>query len=79
MRFEAIIIALFGTGLGLAVGVFFGWSIVHALSDQGIDTLVIPVSTLGVVTLIAALAGVAASVLPGRRAARLDVLEAIAS
>ena len=79
VRFEAIIIALFGTGLGLAVGVFFGWSVVHALSDQGIDTLVIPVSTLGVVTLIAALAGVAASVLPGRRAARLDVLEAIAS
>ena len=79
VRFEAVIIALFGTGLGLAVGVFFGWSVVHALSDQGIDTLVIPVSTLGVVTLIAALAGVAASVLPGRRAARLDVLEAIAS
>ena len=38
-----------------------------------------PVPTLAVVTTVAALAGVLASVLPGRRAARLDVLAAIAS
>ena len=58
---------------------FFGWSIVQALSDEGIDKLVIPVPTLAVVTTIAALAGVLASVLPARRAAKLDVLAAIAS
>ena len=79
VRYEAMIIAVFGTLLGLGIGVFFGWSIVQALSDQGIDQLVIPVPTLAVVTTVAALAGVLASVLPGRRAARLDVLAAIAS
>jgi len=79
VRFEAIIISLFGTILGLSVGVFFGWAVVQALSDEGIGTLAIPVPTLAIVTTVAALAGVAASVLPGRRASRLDVLEAIAS
>jgi len=79
VRWEAMIIALFGTLLGLAVGVFFGWSIVDALSTEGIDQLVIPVPTLLIVATIAAVAGVAASVLPARRAARLDVLGAIAS
>ncbi len=77
VRLEAVIIALFGTTLGLAIGGFFGWSIVRALASEGIDQLVIPVPTLAVVTVIAALSGVAASVLPARRAARLDVLGAI--
>lgn len=79
VRFEAIIISLFGTILGLSVGVFFGWAVVQALAEDGISTLAIPVPTLAIVTTVAALAGVAASVLPGRRASRLDVLEAIAS
>jgi putative ABC transport system permease protein len=79
VRWEAMIIAVFGTLLGLAIGVFFGWSIVEALSDQGIDQLVIPVPTLAIVTTVAAAAGVLASVLPARRAAKLDVLGAIAT
>ncbi len=41
VRWEAMIIAVFGTLLGLGIGLFFGWSIVQALGDQGIDTLVI--------------------------------------
>ena len=39
VRWESIIIAVFGTTLGLAVGTFFGWAIVRALADEGIDTL----------------------------------------
>jgi len=39
----------------------------------------VPIASLAVVVLLAALAGVAAAVLPARRAARLDVLRAIAS
>jgi putative ABC transport system permease protein len=79
VRWEAMIIALFGTAMGLAIGLFFGWSIVGALRDEGIDQLVIPVPTIAVVSIIAALAGIAASILPARRAARLDVLAAIAA
>ncbi len=79
VRWEAIIIAVFGTTLGLAVGTFFGWAVVRALADEGIDTLTVPVGSLAVVTGIAALAGAIAAVLPARRAARLDILKALAA
>ncbi len=78
IRWEAILLALFGTALGLVIGTFFGWAMVTALADEGL-TLAIPWPTLGVVTTIAAFAGVAAAALPARRAARLDILRAIAS
>ena len=79
VRWESMIIALFGTLLGLSVGLFFGWSVVHALADQGFTSFVVPTGSLLVVGAIAAIAGVAAAVLPARRAARLDVLGAIAT
>jgi putative ABC transport system permease protein len=79
VRWESIIIAVFGTTLGLGVGVLFGWAIVGALADEGIDTLTVPTGSLAVVTLIAGVAGALAAVLPARRAARLDVLDAVAT
>ena len=79
VRWESIIIAVFGTALGLAVGTFFGWATVRAMADQGIDTLTVPVASLTVVTLIAAFAGAIAAVLPARRAAKIDVLRALVS
>ena len=79
VRWEATIIAVFGSTLGLAIGTFFGWAVVRALADQGIDTLTVPIGSLAVVTLIAAAAGATAAILPARRAARLDVLAALAS
>ena len=72
-----MIIALLGTVLGLVVGVFFGWALVQALSDEGIDRLRIPFGTLAFVVVLAGLAGIVAAILPARRAARLDVLRAI--
>ncbi|HEY7626732.1 MAG TPA: FtsX-like permease family protein, partial [Ilumatobacteraceae bacterium] len=77
VRYESVIIALLGTVLGLAIGTAFGWSIVKALADEGLDTFAFPATQLAVVTAIAALAGVAAAALPARRAARLNVLAAI--
>jgi putative ABC transport system permease protein len=79
VRWESMIIALFGTVLGLTIGLFFGWSMVHALADKGFNSFVVPVGSLAVVAVIAAIAGVGAAVLPARRAARLDVLGAIAT
>jgi putative ABC transport system permease protein len=79
VRWESMIIALFGTVLGLSVGLFFGWSMVHAMADQGFKSFVVPTGSLVIVAAIAAIAGVAAAVLPARRAARLDVLGAIAT
>ena len=77
VRWESVVIALQGTLLGLAVGVFFGWALVQALSDEGINRLNIPFVNLAVVVVLAGLAGVVAAIPPARRAARLDVLRAI--
>lgn len=79
IRWESVIIALQGTALGLLVGIFFGWALVTALSDRGIDQFTVPIGTMAVIVLIAALSGVLAAVIPSRRAARLDVLRAVVS
>jgi putative ABC transport system permease protein len=79
VRWESVIIALFGTLLGLVIGLFFGWALVQALKSNGINRLTVPAGPLLTVVVVAALAGVTAAILPGRRAARLDVLKAIAA
>jgi putative ABC transport system permease protein len=78
IRWESVLVALLGTTTGLAVGLFFGWALVQAMSDDGIE-LTIPTGQLLVITALAALAGVLAAVLPARRAARMDVLEAVSA
>ena len=60
-----------GTALGVAVR--------GALAGQGVAQLSVPVGRLLLFLVLAAGAGVLAAVLPARRAARLDVLEALAS
>jgi putative ABC transport system permease protein len=77
IRWEAVLIAVFGALLGTAVGLFFGWAMVQALKTQGITELTVPVGQLIFYILIAALFGVLAAWLPARRAAKLDVLSAI--
>jgi putative ABC transport system permease protein len=77
IRGEAVVIALFGVAGGLGLGTFFGWAVVQALADQGIDTLTVPFLQLAVITAIAATAGALAAVLPARRAARVPVLDAL--
>ena len=79
VRWESIIIAVFGTAVGLAVGTLFGWAVVRAMADNGIRTLDVPVGSQAIVTVIAALAGALAAVMPARRAAKLDVLTALAA
>jgi putative ABC transport system permease protein len=77
IRWESVIIALQGTVLGLLVGVFFGWALVRAQKSQGITTFSIPYLTLLIMIILAGLAGVAAAILPSRRAAKLNILRAI--
>jgi putative ABC transport system permease protein len=79
IRWESVIIAVQGALLGLVIGVFFGWALVTALEDEGLNTFTVPVLSLVIVVVLAALAGVVAAVMPARRAARLDVLRAIIS
>jgi len=77
VRWEAMLIAVFGAILGIAVGGLFGWAMVSALGPQGIDRLAIPAGQLIGYVVFAGVAGVIAALGPARRAAKLNVLEAI--
>lgn len=77
IRVESVIIAILGALLGVAIGIAFGIAMQRALVGVGVTELAIPLRQLLVYVLVAALAGVVAAVLPARRAAKLDVLQAI--
>jgi putative ABC transport system permease protein len=77
IRWEAVIIAVFGAILGTAVGIFFGWAMVQALEDQGVRVLSVPALRLLIYIVVAGVIGVIAAVIPAWRATRLDVLKAI--
>jgi putative ABC transport system permease protein len=79
VRWEAVLIALFGTAGGLGVGTFFGWAMIKALADEGFKTFKLPFFSLAVIAVLAGLFGVVAAMLPARRAAKLDILNAIAA
>jgi putative ABC transport system permease protein len=79
VRWETVIIALLGTALGIVIGVFFGWSISVTIRNGGLGAFTLPVTPLIVIALIAVIGAVIAVIRPASRAARLDVLRAIAN
>lgn len=78
---ESVIIAVLGTAVGLGVGILFGWALVRALAadEPDLARFAVPWDQLVVTIVISIVAGIAAGWLPARRAARLDVLAAIAT
>jgi putative ABC transport system permease protein len=80
VRWEALLIALFGTTAGVGLGVFLGWALTRAVATQeGFGVFAVPPVPIGIIVGVGALAGVIAAVRPARRAARLDVLAALAA
>jgi putative ABC transport system permease protein len=77
VRYESVITALIGAILGTVLGIVFATLMSVPLSDEGFE-LAYPVGTLLLLFVLAALAGVLAAIGPARRAARLDVLRAVA-
>jgi putative ABC transport system permease protein len=75
VRYEAVITSLIGGVLGVVVGLVLAILFTQPLNDF---TLSIPVVSLIVLLVLAGLAGVGAAILPARRAAKLDVLDALA-
>lgn len=75
---EAVVISIFGALLGVVVGTGLGAAVVEALKDEGITDLVLPWGQMGIFLGLAAIIGVIAAVLPAVRAARINVLGAIA-
>ncbi len=79
IRYESVITAMIGGILGLVIGVV-GAILVTTFTLSGSGYVQsIPVGTLIVLLFVAALAGLLAAQLPARRAARVDVLRALAS
>jgi putative ABC transport system permease protein len=80
IRSEAVILALFGAVVGIVVGTGLGAALSHSLEkSQEVTVVSIPIPSLVLLVVIAAFLGLAAASWPARRAAKLDVLVAIAA
>ncbi|MGW3244252.1 ABC transporter permease [Streptomyces sp. NPDC001070] len=78
VRLESLVISLFGAVLGIGLGVFIGWAAGGLIkADLAGYAMVLPWDRIGLFLAIAAVVGVLAALWPARRAARLNMLEAI--
>jgi len=79
VRWESVLVAAFGTAGGLGLGAFLGWALTRAADSAGTGTFAVPPLQLAVVLAAGLLAGAVAGLRPAGRAARLDILKAIAA
>ena len=81
VRWESVVIATFGAIGGIGLGMFLGWALVQGVgaASGGLGVFALPVGRLAIVLVVGGAAGVLAGLRPARRAARLDVLRAIAT
>ncbi|MFG2999007.1 FtsX-like permease family protein [Streptomyces sp. NPDC048340] len=78
IHLESVVIAVFGAVLGLGLGLVWGLAMQQVLELQGMTALEIPWPVMGAVVAGSVVVGLAAAVLPALRAARMNVLAAIA-
>jgi len=76
VRYESVITSIIGGILGTVLGVLFAYVVSTRLASQGI-TFSVPWGQLVVFLIVAGFVGVIAAVLPARRAARVNILDAI--
>ena len=79
VRWESVLIAFLGMVLGTILGIALGVAVVRALASTGVGHISVPIGQLGIFALGALIIGLLAAILPGRRAARLNILDAIAT
>ncbi|HZA89382.1 MAG TPA: FtsX-like permease family protein [Solirubrobacterales bacterium] len=75
---ESLVIGLIGALLGIAVGAVLGWALLEGLSSgiPGVEYRP-PLTTMAWVAVAGIVLGLIASIVPARRAARLDVIRAL--
>jgi putative ABC transport system permease protein len=78
IRSESVIVAVFGALVGIVIGTGLGIALVAALRNSGVTALSVPLASLIGFLVLSAVLGLCAATWPARRAARLDVLTAIA-
>ena len=76
VRYESVITSVIGGALGIVVGVVFAFIVTTRFGGQGIE-FSIPVTQLVAFLVVSVVVGVLAAILPARRAARIDILDAI--
>ena len=76
---ESVVIAVLGALLGVVLGIGFGIAMMYAVRDEGLEVISVPWVQLAIFLGLSIVIGVLAAVFPARRAARLDVLRAIAT
>ena len=76
VRYESVITSILGGVMGIVVGTAFAYVVTSRFGGEGI-TFSIPGVQLGVFLILAILVGVLAAILPARRAARIEILDAI--
>ncbi len=79
VRAEALVAAMAALVVGTVLGAGYAVAAAYAIGRSTPVSVVVPVGSLLLVLLVAAVAGLAAGLAPARRAARLDVLSAIAT
>jgi putative ABC transport system permease protein len=79
IRWESVIVAAFGTVGGVILGTFLGWAVVSSSAGAGLAVFSAPPLQLVLFLVLGVLTGVLAGIRPARRAARLNVLAAIAT
>lgn len=77
IRFEAVLIGLLGTIIGMSAGILLSWVVISSIGNGAI-ALSFNWARVGLIFAVGVLVGVIASILPSRRATRLDMLEAMA-
>ena len=76
IRWEAVITSIIGGVLGVLLGIMFGWAVCKGLESEGLS-FVFPTVQIAIFLALSIVAGIVAAILPARRAAKLDVLEAL--
>jgi putative ABC transport system permease protein len=76
IRHESIVTSLIGAAMGIVVGFFLAILVTHALSDEGI-VFAVPYASIVYFVIAAIIVGILAAIWPARRAAKLNVLDAL--
>ena len=74
---EGVIVAVFGGLIGVVTGAATGLISAVSLPDELVSASAVPLSSMAVYLLVAAVAGLLAALVPARRANRIDLLKAI--
>lgn len=78
IRFESLLLTTAGSILGLAVGMALGYAFVRGIAASGQEVAFHPpVGAIVLVAILAVIFGVLAALIPARRAAKMNVIEAV--